>query len=133
MKEVLELEAHLKCISNLLDTIPLKRKEIKKELENCEKQEIDILHYIELEYDPNDMVKGQQLANSLKEVLLRRRVAKDNLGYINNVFVPFSSKIGGKTGVEKIVNKIECSHRILENRSYVPRILNDLFATTNDK
>lgn len=104
-------------IKEIVSELDGKYIQLKSELDMVSKEITDIYHAIEF-YDL-DTPKGYQVYKMLQERLRKRRNIKDE---IYKIEVIRDSKIGKKS-----IGKAESKLNHMEQRSYVPRVLQELF------
>lgn len=78
-------------------------KNLVTELENCDKELLDILHSIELEL-PKDLYGGWQIYKAIRENRKRRRDIKDETIIINNVLEEVNPSCLNRNRIKKAVD-----------------------------
>lgn len=104
--------------SDILQEAKQREKELIKELNNCDKGLLDILHSIELE-GSKDMYGGWKEYKKMKENRQKRRSIKDELLIIENVLKEINPECMQRERVKKAIDGLftrKYSFRIVEER-----------------
>lgn len=111
------VDNYIEKLKEIADEVDLKYLNLKSDLDVVEKEIVDIYHAIEF-YDLSES-KGYEIYKMLQERLQHRREIKNELEKISIILGTNIQKESIKNAKEKI--------RGMETRTYVPRVMIDLF------
>lgn len=127
-----EIEELIIKVKDFFMTISDEEKKLNAELIEKENIQIDLLHEIELaELNAIDFMK---VAQKLKKNRHERRKTKDELGFINTLkgYTRKFTEKGIIAESEQLLKNIETYKKGLENRYYIPKVLNNLKCAKKD-
>lgn len=127
-----DIEEVIIKIKDFFMTIGEEEKKLNAELIEKENIQIDLLHEIELaELNAIDLMK---VAQRIKKNRLERRKVKDELGLISTL-KGYTKKFIEKGIIaesEQLLKNIETYKKGLENRYYIPKVLDNLKCARKD-
>ena len=115
----------LKQASDYMKNLHVRIQHVQSEIEKAEKENTDIGHYIE--WNDLNASNGFKIYKQQQDCLRRRRKLKDELDYLESIDKQSKNAFRHQNGLELIVNSIEKTKNLHENRRYTPRVRKDLF------
>lgn len=113
-----DLKNYVSQLSNNVTLLEKRKKYLISELSEVDKNICDILHCAE--FYQLDVFRGYKLYKILHETRIARREIKNELESINSI-------LGHKINSKDIDNADKSIYGIYNNKSYAPRVVDDLF------
>lgn len=124
-----ELISLIDKVNNILKDIDAYHKECSDKCSEYDKQLVDIQHCLELE--KLSATQMMQLVSKEKNILLERRVMKDEMDYMHVIFNVEKNVSSYLNKLWSVRNAVSKQRDEFINRKYVPRSNLDLFSKEN--
>ena len=120
---ITRIEDELISLRNIIVNYPKQYKLLKEQLTSIEKERQDLLHVLEL--GNLNAIDQSKIARDLKEVLLKRRLIKDDIEILEEIY-NFTNGNINKSTIGDVIGRIRGIMKRRENRKYHLRIRKDL-------
>lgn len=120
---ITRIEDELISLRNIIVNYPKQYKLLKEQLTSIEKERQDLLHVLEL--GNLNAIEQSKIARELKEVLLKRRLIKDDIEILEEIY-NFTNGNINKSTIGDVIGRIRGIMKRRENRKYHLRIRKDL-------
>lgn len=115
----------LQRTNEYLNTVPKRIEQLKGEINQYNNELVDIQHFIE--FNRVNASLGYKIQADMREVLLKRREAKEELEYLEVIEKRMKNTFKHQEGLRPIVDGISHKDEVISERTYIPRVRHDLF------